>query len=734
MDVDDDGRDWSTNLKGVGRLMESGHIGQAAAISANSDGNSGSVDQRTAVVPVEVTSEARQPPEVPASQNTTVSGSGGEAGTGQQTPEVRSGSGSPPNTSQSSAIDQSKEYLRRFKEKKVKELEDSLGDDKLSYNVIQTANKAVLAAPDLAKMTSQKPADMGTFFSEADGRVKLADIQVILGQKKTWTYSFDHTTFECLGCDQHHNRLYFPRRGSTAKGGRQTIWLTDQAMPAVLPVSSHLNCVKIIRLENGSVLELASGLVDLMRGRQIAAGSVVLLTSASNMAAAGTAGYTEDLMAAIRLLRRDLGDHINYGPLPNILFNGASEELIRTNLEVGAWAQVAFRGCDALLKESFVLLEEAMRVRGEGGLQTNYRCRLRLPTAHDKPDKFTTWSSGDWGNFPNKIRPPRTSEEADLYYSIFRELRENLALDLEPEPRIDRWPVMLHTVGDKKKTFLVVGSSHSSRTAAALKRAGYNVDTITKPNWRALKNSVKDLASELAAEINVKLEEKKTDVVVLQLLDSNIYWALQEDGSTISARLGPDKQYHMDGDLITISKSAQHSLFNTLRPIFEVVNKDFLLITPLPRFLVGGCCSDRDHMPNRQRDGFEQQLMSDLRDMASNFKDFLFTSGYKNGKIVDPQISLRGMSKEEMWGADPVHPKDVAYDKLVEGIVKVASNLEDAGKKRRRTDSLDGNINSQRQPHGAGAPVQHSRPGGPGGYGGGQLGGGQVGRVQRRRF
>jgi hypothetical protein len=58
---------------------------------------------------------------------------------------VQSGAGTLPN--KTSAVDMSKEYLRRFKEKKVQELEDNLGDDKLAYNVILAASKAVLAPP-----------------------------------------------------------------------------------------------------------------------------------------------------------------------------------------------------------------------------------------------------------------------------------------------------------------------------------------------------------------------------------------------------------------------------------------------------------------------------------------------------------------------------------------------------------------------------------------------------------
>jgi hypothetical protein len=265
------------------------------------------------------------------------------------------------------------------------------------------------------------------------------------------------------------------------------------------------------------------------------------------------------------------------------------------------------------------------------------------------------------GGLPRQGEAASISEEKALYYSIIEELREKHALDLEPV--IERWPVAVYTTAEKKKTFLVVGSSHASRTAEALKRAGFVVDLIFKPNWRALKNAVRDLAKELAGEINSKLEEKKIDAVVLQLLDSNIYWALQEDGSSIAARLGPDKRYHIDGDLITISKSAQHSLFSNLKPIFDGVNgKDLLLVSPLPRYVVGGCCEDLEHMPNRRLPGFEQQLTEDLKATATNFKDFLFTHGYKNGKVVDPLISLRKLQVSEIWGSDPIHPKDRAYD------------------------------------------------------------------------
>jgi hypothetical protein len=92
------------------------------------------------------------------------------------------------------------------------------------------------------------------------------------------------------------------------------------------------------------------------------------------------------------------------------------------------------------------------------------------------------------------------TEEKELCHTIIQELREKLALDLEPV--IERWPTSIHSVDNSKKTFLVVGSSHASRTAAALKRAGFAVELIFKQNCWALKNTIRDLAKDLAAEIN----------------------------------------------------------------------------------------------------------------------------------------------------------------------------------------------------------------------------------------
>jgi hypothetical protein len=54
--------------------------------------------------------------------------------------------------------------------------------------------------------------------------------------------------------------------------------------------------VKIIRMENGSLSELVSCLLDVTRGGGIPTGSVILLFSASHLHMRGVSGYMRDYM------------------------------------------------------------------------------------------------------------------------------------------------------------------------------------------------------------------------------------------------------------------------------------------------------------------------------------------------------------------------------------------------------------------------------------------------------
>ena len=74
--------------------------------------------------------------------------------------------------------------------------------------------------------------------------------------------------------------------------------LSDQSFPASLATGGEGNCLHIIRLEDGSILDLTNIFLDSLSPFGIPAGTVVLLHSLSHLAWVGAAAYAEDLVRA----------------------------------------------------------------------------------------------------------------------------------------------------------------------------------------------------------------------------------------------------------------------------------------------------------------------------------------------------------------------------------------------------------------------------------------------------
>jgi hypothetical protein len=273
------------------------------------------------------------------------------------------------------------------------------------------------------------------------------------------------------------------------------VWLTYQSLPPLLPATTSQECIKIMRLESGTLQELAEGLVRTLSGRQIAAGSVILMTSATNMAAAGPSGYAEDLMRAIHYLKRSMGDHVLYAPLLNLFMNGCGDAtVIRTSVEMAHWARAVFKDSPAMLSNSFKLVEKHLKDRASGEMQEGRRYTLRMPAL--EMDKLLPYTSGGWDAVPTRIVECSLAKEKEFVEAIIEEAREKLAIDLDPRPTVDRWPPTdgFRPGGGTTKSFLVIGSSHAEKVGSALRKAVHHADVIYESNWRAVKANVAAMA------------------------------------------------------------------------------------------------------------------------------------------------------------------------------------------------------------------------------------------------
>jgi hypothetical protein len=83
--------------------------------------------------------------------------------------------------------------------------------------------------------------------------------------------------------------------------------------------------------------------------------------------------------------------------------------------------------------------------------------------------------------------------------------------------------------------------------------------------------------------------------------------------------------------------------------------------------------------------------MSSLEILRKNFKDFLFYDGRRNIKVLDTCIDIRLLSDEEVWGEDPIHPSDLAFEQIAASVAKIGLR---EGEKRMRTDSMEAGVNA----------------------------------------
>ena len=68
------------------------------------------------------------------------------------------------------------------------------------------------------------------------------------------------------------------------------------------------------------------------------------------------------------------------------------------------------------------------------------------------------------------------------------------------------------------------------------------------------------------------------------------------------------------------------------------------------------------------------------------FKDFLFSSGLRGFKIINPGICIPETDEEGelLWGEDPVHPLYLGYEKLVDTIEEEANILRSGSRAGKR--------------------------------------------------
>jgi hypothetical protein len=583
-------------------------------------------------------------------------------------------------------------FLQRAKDKNIEDIKKKMGNDISLYEAIAASNKKASVANNLlgaSKMSANGPPG---FLDIGDGRITAGGLRLDISAKKTFFTSFDQN-WCCIQCGNHGLTPAFKIRGlPDSSCARQVIILGDQACPAILPAAGDLQCIRTLLQENGSVSDLCDEFLRLLGNRRVPQGSTILIFSASHLANVGLAAYCSDLLKARDKIWKQTGNKTVVGPLPPILLGGSNNaELIRNIFELVAWSNYFFKSDDNYLEDSHATACTILLDAKEGDLVVGDIRRYTLPA--DKTDGIQrVWVSGGQESkaMPCSIKALTPASEKLFFDAVIDELRRGQGLDLDPLPTLDR--IVYNSSHVKRKIdIVIVGSSNASKLADILIKRGKSVMLIHEPHWVICRPNVEMLATRIHKEIQIT----EPGLIILQFFDNSCFFAKREDGSrTLPVRM-EDGGFHMIGDVVVCSQEAQVEQFRTLMPIFSALGgRPTLCISPLPRFVAAGCCNNTTHAANRRDDDYRETMTIKLDAYRRHLKDFTFSSGFKNIKVMDPSMDLKGMGADETWGDDPVHPKPEVYNNIATGVLKMAANMADmrretSGNKRRRTDSQE---------------------------------------------
>ena len=550
------------------------------------------------------------------------------------------------------------------------------------YSVIK--NKRVLgsAVPNLnGKGAALNAPELGSFYNEGDRRIELAFLRSSFNGNLNVSFSFNPSTLQCSNCSD------MPHNIAGVLGQPDVFILTDQNFAPALPTSGK-KCVNVIRVEYGTLTEIANIFLDVISVGKMHVGSVIIISSASQLADIGLAGYAEEMVRASKMIMSSLSGQVTVRAGIPVLLNGCSDpNLIRSISELGGWLsslREAGEGFPASSMEAVIL---SIKNSGRDGLQTPYTQRFRLPVSLLSYEK-KTWGSGGWIDLPNGTTPLGFEAEKFIVDSLVAELNLKFNFDLDPEPNLSRAdPNPRQDPPAIPGRVITVGASLADRLASAMSLAGIPSTRIPTPSWRPTQDTMARAAAELSSEIN----NDQDVTIIFQFLDCAAFYARCEDGGLVPARQGhnedgPDGSYHLDGELVIAPRELFNHTLKTALTLFKAAGSHHkIILAPLPRYWVSNCCSEVDHIPNRMEEDFEDIIFDGIDGLRRLIKDFLFLhkipncSVYNTAQLIVTEDGGRSTSVDTRtalkarWGSDPVHPEEDCFSSLAANILKKLS-------------------------------------------------------------
>jgi len=447
----------------------------------------------------------------------------------------------------------------------------------------------------------------------------------------------------------------------------------DQHFPANLPASAQGECMRIMRVENGSLSEITHELIKKMPKGGAEAGTVVMLGSAIQLGVESVAFYASEWKKCRNILKREMGDVIVI-PLLHLSPVGIEDRtVLRGMIDMAAWFDDMEESELRLIRNTrmnFFEVNLGRLDRGPGWADYQVNSRMPVSLAADSTGT-TAYVTGDWGKRPEKIVALTESGERHWVGLLIGEINRELKLGLATAVSFGMSLAAVKRVGEDvgKITAVTVGASNAARTAAALKRKGVVTVPLGQAGWKISEDAVAYLENELSSHV------ARSEFVVLHCLDSSVFYALEKSGAMSIPAVGQDGIYHVLGKVVVARGLQLEILLETLEPILKL-RSDLLtfLVCPTIRH-VEACCTAHDSLSAEERRAEGERQLRELGSLRREVKTWLIKKGYSNTLMVDPlQTSAAAANvdraRENM--RDAVHMQPAGYSRLADKIKEMA--------------------------------------------------------------
>jgi hypothetical protein len=447
----------------------------------------------------------------------------------------------------------------------------------------------------------------------------------------------------------------------------------DQHFPANLPANGKGECIRIMRVENGSLSEISHELIKRMPRGGAVAGTVVMLGSAVQLGVESVAFYAAEWKKYRNILKRELGDIIVI-PLLHLTPVGIEERtILRGLIDMAAWVDDLEEIELRLIRNTrmnFFEVNLGRLDRGPGWADYHVNSRMPVSLAEDSTGT-TAYVTGDWGKRPLKVGPLTESGEKYWVGLLIGEINRELKLGLATAVSFGRTLSAVKRVGEDvgKMSAVTVGASNAARTAAALKRKGVETVPLGQAGWKISEDSIAYLENELSGHV------ARAEFVVLHCLDSSVFYALEKSGAMSVPATGQDGVHHVLGKVVVARGLQLEILLETVEPVLRL-RSDLLtfLVCPTIRH-VEACCTAHDFMNAEERRVEGERQLRELGSLRREVKTWLIKKGYSNTLLVDPlqaSAAAADIDKAREIMRDTVHMKPAGFSKLAEKIKEMA--------------------------------------------------------------